>query len=146
MYKNILVAVDGTPVTDTVVDTVMSLARVTLAAVHVLHIKPSDFLYGPVPAVVDLEDSPRAQDIVDAAVGRLRRAGITADGEVLPGQQHLRADAVLRYAHRLGCDLIVLGPGHHAGLGAVLHDSVSRAVVARTPVSVLLVHADPATA
>ncbi|MCI2420015.1 universal stress protein [Saccharopolyspora sp. K220] len=146
MYKNILVAVDGTPVTDTVVDTVMSLAKVTLATVHALHIKPSDFLYGPVPAVVDLEDDQQAQDVVDAALARLRRAGITAEGEVLPGQQQLRADAILQYAHRLGCDLIVLGPGHHAGLGAVLHDSVSRAVVARTPVSVLLVHAGTATA
>lgn len=44
MDRNILVAVNGTPVTETVVDAVISLAEVTLVAVHVLHIKPSDFL------------------------------------------------------------------------------------------------------
>ncbi|WP_425587119.1 universal stress protein [Streptomyces violaceusniger] len=134
-------AVDGSPSTDVVLHAVTSLAELTSASVHVLHIKPADLLYGPVAGTIDLEDDTEARDIVDSAVEQLRTAGVAADGQVLAGQKRLRAEAVLQYAHQRGCDLIVLGPSHHAGLGAALHDSVTRHVVARTPVSVLLVHA-----
>ncbi|MFI6080802.1 universal stress protein [Streptomyces sp. NPDC051217] len=99
MYRNILVAVDGTPAIDAVVDTTMSLAKYARTTMHV---RPSDFLYSPAPAVLGLEDDQRAKDVVDAAVARLRHAGIITNGEMLHGQRRLRADAVLREANRLG--------------------------------------------
>ncbi|WP_329130801.1 universal stress protein [Streptomyces sp. NBC_01476] len=141
MYKNILTAVDGSAHGSAVLDEVTSLAKLTGAAVHVIHIRPSQIIAGGLTGgtVFTVEEAAEAQQVVDDALARLRAAGITADGEVDEGLKEDLAGILVERAAALGSDLIAVGPGHYSGIAALLHTSVSRGVAKAAPVSVLLV-------
>ncbi len=141
MYKNILTAVDGSAHGSAVLDAVASLAKLTGASVHVIHIRPSEVISGGVTAaVVPVEDAEDSRQVVKDALARLREDGVTADGEVDEGLRGELAAILVDRAAELGSDLIAVGPGHYSGISALLHTSVSRGVAKTSPVSVLLVH------
>jgi nucleotide-binding universal stress UspA family protein len=136
MYKRILAAIDSSERSDRVLETVEGLARLTGAAVDVVHVDPSQIVYD---TVVEVEDEQEAQAVVDNALARLKGAGVTAHGRVLTGFRGEIAGLVADQARELGSDLIVLGPGHHTKLGVLFGESVSEKVAFHTPTSVLLV-------
>jgi nucleotide-binding universal stress UspA family protein len=144
MYKNILVALDGTAHGTTVLDAVTPLAKATGATVHVIHIRPLQMLGGSFApsTVVSPEPDADGERIVQEALARLRADGVTADGEVVDGPREDLADLLVRRARALGSDLIAVAPGHHGGIVALLHASVSSGVARIAPVSVLLVHSE----
>jgi nucleotide-binding universal stress UspA family protein len=144
MYKNLLAAVDGTVHGDAVLDAVASLAKLTGATVHVIHIRPLQVLGGAFApsTVVSTEEDADGQRVVDAALARLRGEGVTAEGEVDDGLREDLAAILVERARALGSDLIVVGPGHYSGISTLLHPSVSRGVARTAPVSVLLVHSE----
>lgn len=143
MYKKILAAVDGTPHGAAVLDTVASLARLSGAAVHVIHIRPSRVITDGISGgVYTAEDAAEGRTVVDEALARLRADGVTADGEVDEGLREDLAGILVERAADLGSDLIAVGPGHYSGISALLHSSVSRAVAKAAPVSVLLVRGE----
>jgi nucleotide-binding universal stress UspA family protein len=144
MYKNILAAVDGTVHGAAVLDTVASLAKLTGASVHVIHIRPMQVVGGAFApsAVVSVEEDADGRRVVDEALARLHGDGVTADGEVDDGLREELADILVERARTLGSDLIVVGPGHYSGIAALLHSSVSREVAKTAPASVLLVHSE----
>ncbi|MBP2703774.1 universal stress protein [Microbispora sp. RL4-1S] len=136
MYTRILAAIDRSDRAGRVIETVTDLARLTGAAVHVLHAEESGVVYDQ---VVALEDHETAQAVVDRALARLREEGIKADGEVVEVLHEGVPDAVLDSAREFGADLVVLGPRHHGRIGALLGSSVSHEVALHTPSSLLLV-------
>lgn len=144
MYKNILAAVDGSAHGAAVLDSVVSLAKLTGASVHVIHIRPEqvigDGISGAV--VVPVEEGAAGREVVDEALRRLRAEGITAEGEVDEGLREELAAILVDRAEALGSDLIAVGPGHYRGIAALLHASVSHSVAKAAPVSVLLVRGD----
>ncbi|WP_405579742.1 universal stress protein [Streptomyces sp. NBC_01190] len=144
MYKKILTAVDNSSHGTAVLDAVTSLAKLTGAEVHVIHVLPSQIISGGLTggSVVPVEESAEGRQVVDAAVARLRADGITADGEVDEGLREDLAAILVERAEALGSDLIAVGPGHYSGIAALLHTSVSRGVAKNSPVSVLLVHSE----
>jgi nucleotide-binding universal stress UspA family protein len=143
MYKNILTAVDGSSHGAVVLDAVASLAKLTGATVHVIHIRPSQIIAGGITSTVfPVEESAEGRRVVDEALARLREDGITADGEVDEGLREDLAGILVERAAALGSDLIAVGPGHYSGISALLHTSVSRGVAKTSPVSVLLVHSE----
>jgi nucleotide-binding universal stress UspA family protein len=144
MYKNILAAVDGTIHGTAVLDAVASLAKLTGASVHVIHIRPLQVLGGAFApsTVVSAEEDADGQRVVDEALTRLRGDGVTAEGEVDDGLREELADILVQRARELGSDLIAVGPGHYSGISALLHPSVSRGVAKTAPASVLLVHSE----
>ncbi|GII58875.1 hypothetical protein Pth03_72640 [Planotetraspora thailandica] len=136
MYKRILAAIDSSERSDRVLETVENLARLTGAAVDVVHVGPSQIVYD---TVVDIEDEQEAQKVVDNALARLKDAGVAVQGRVLTGLRGEVANLVADQARELGSDLIVLAPGHHTQLGVLFGESVSEKVAHQTPTSVLLV-------
>ena len=144
MYKNILAAVDGTVHGTAVLEAVSSLAKLSGATVHVIHIRPLQVLGGSFApsAVVSAEEAADSQRVVDEAVARLREDGITAEGEVDDGLREDVAGILVQRAQALGSDLIAVGPGHYSGISALLHSSVSRGVARDAGASVLLVHSE----
>lgn len=146
MYKNILTAVDGSAHGSAVLDAVTSLAKLTGATVHVIHIRPSQVLSGGFTggAVVAVEEAADGRKVVDEALARLRADGVTAEGEVDEGLREDLAVILVERAEALGSDLIAVGPGHYSGIAALLHNSVSRGVAKISHTSVLLVHSNEA--
>lgn len=144
MFKRILAAVDGTPHSAAVVETVGSLAKATGAGVHVIHIRPSQVIGVGLTggAVVTVEEAAEGRQVVDEALARLRAAGVAAEGEVDEGVREDLAAILVDRAAELGSDLIAVGPGHYHGIAALLHVSVSNGVAKTAPVSVLLVRSE----
>lgn len=143
MYKNILAAVDGTSHGAGVLDTVASLAGLTGAAVHVIHIRPSQVITDGISGgVYTSEEAAEGRQVVEDALAQLRAGGVTADGEVDEGLREDLAGILVERAAALGSDLIAVGPGHYSGISALLHSSVSRGVAKASPVSVLLVRSE----
>jgi nucleotide-binding universal stress UspA family protein len=143
MYKNILAAVDGTAHGDGVLGTVASLAKLTGASVHVIHVRPSRVITDGVSGgVYTAEEPAEGRQVVEDALARLRAEGVTAEGEVDEGLREDLAAILVERAADLGSDLIAVGPGHYSGISSLLHNSVSRGVAKSAPVSVLLVRAE----
>jgi nucleotide-binding universal stress UspA family protein len=143
MYKNILAAVDGSAHGTGVLDTVASLAKLTGAAVHVIHVRPSHVVTDGISGGVYTSEEPaEGRQVVEDALAALRADGVTADGEVDEGLSEDLAAILVERAAALGSDLIAVGPGHYSGISALLHNSVSRGVAKSAPVSVLLVRTE----
>ncbi|GAA4575168.1 universal stress protein [Planotetraspora kaengkrachanensis] len=135
MYKRILAAVDNSPRSGRVLETVENLAKLTGAAVDVVHVGASQVVYD---TVVQVEDEREAQAVVDGALARLKEAGVAARGEVLTGLRGDVSNIIVERAQEFGSDLIVLGPARHTQLGVLVGESVSEKVALHTPTSVLL--------
>ena len=134
----ILVAIDGSPTAKSLVAAAERVARARDAAVHVVHVRESRILDG---ATAELEDAPGARSIVDAAVGRLSRAGVPgATGEVLHGIGHhaAAADVVLDLAQRTGPAAVIVGrPAAHGGDPGA--PSLARVLTEQAPCNVVVV-------
>jgi nucleotide-binding universal stress UspA family protein len=135
MFHRILVAVDGTPATQSTVRTTVELALLTGAKVRVLHIDPSEVVYD---TLVGLEDDAAAHRVVDSTVATLRQAGVQADGELLDGLVSDVAAAVQEAAEDFDADLIVVSPHHRSRLAAWFSPSVSDAIAHKSRIAVLL--------
>ena len=111
MFKRILVATDGSPVSERLVLYVEHLARVESAEIIILHAYAPPTDYTSYPGYDQLLASYRAvaQAIVDDMRNALQEYGISAATALRLGPA---ADAILAAAVDLGADLIVLGaPG-----------------------------------
>jgi len=132
----VLAPIDASGQCERVVAAAATVASSMNAAVHIVHVDPD------APALdtdVDTESPGAASKLVTAAVDRLRADGITAEGTVMHGADSDVDDLLLIEARRVGADLIVIGADHRHGLSALLEPSVSKDVVRRANVWVLLV-------
>jgi nucleotide-binding universal stress UspA family protein len=113
MFNRILVATDGSPVSERQVLYVEHLARVESAEIIVLHAYEPPVGYTGYTGYDQLLASYRvvAQAIVDDMSNALQEYGISADIELRLGPA---ADAILAAAVDLDTDLIVIGaPGQN---------------------------------
>ena len=111
MFKRILVATDGSPVSERLVLFVEHLARVESAAIIVLHAYEPPVGYTGYSGYDHLVASYRAvaQAIIDDMRNALQEYGISAAAELRLGSA---AEAILATAVDLDADLIVIGtPG-----------------------------------
>jgi len=111
MFKHILVATDGSPVSERLVLYVEHLARVESAAITVLHAYEPPAEYSGYAGYDQLLAGYRAvaQAIVDDMTNALQEYGISAGTELRMGPA---AEAILAAALDLDADLIVIGtPG-----------------------------------
>jgi nucleotide-binding universal stress UspA family protein len=112
MFKRILVATDGAPVSERQVLYAEHLARVEGAEVIVLHAYEPPERYDGYAGYDQLLESYRAvaQAIVDDMVHAFREYGIAASGELRVGAA---AEAIVAAAADHTADLIVLGTRGH---------------------------------
>ena len=138
MFRNILVAVDGSMNSDRAVEAAAEMARVhdsPLHACHAFHI-PEQY---KTDLVDELEEALEgdAEKILSHAAGVAEAAGVTAETRLL--KKGHPTEAIVSYAQELGADVIVLGVrGKTAGAARAI-GSVSSAVAEQAGCSVLLV-------
>ncbi|HYZ19006.1 MAG TPA: universal stress protein [Gaiellaceae bacterium] len=141
MYRRILVAVDGSQSAEAALDEAIALARDHGARLTLISVAapPRLVLAGPYLAPVPAESQLRqtAEEIVERAAS-LVPDDVAVSTVVRTGPA---AQAILERVEAAGHDLVVMGSRGLGGLGMLVLGSVSRDVLARSPVPVHLVRA-----
>jgi nucleotide-binding universal stress UspA family protein len=138
VFHNILVAIDGSPTATAALEEAIDLARSDGARLVLLSVAapPRWRFTGPtyVPYPTDEELQRAAWDVL-ARAEALVQGDVAVSSVVRVGSP---AAEIVRRAVEGGHDLIVMGSRGHGSLGSLLLGSVSRAVVARSAVPVLV--------
>lgn len=147
MPKRILVAVDGSPMSDAAGAEAVELARDRSAQLRLIHVVDSpyaypDALYGQVSVDFEaLREAWRAagRRVLDRAMDAARQAQVEPEAALVESDGRRPATVIVGEAERWGADLIVMGTHGRRGLERLLMGSVAEGVVRTAPVSVLLV-------
>src|SRR5690349_10332651 len=125
MFRNILVAVDGSQSSGDALTVAIDLAQKYRASICLLH---------AFPHVSDLLGTPQYEHLLEARslIGHsLLESARTRVGDLAPVETQLiegpAAPAILRVAEEDGADLIVLGSRGHGQLAGLVLGSVSNA-------------------
>ena len=140
--RAVLLASEEREIPRAAVDLAARMARRCDAPVHVFTIaRVWGTTFGfPNPGLMPTKaEWDKQHDIVNKAVARLKRKGIEADGRVVGTRA--AAKRIVREAHRLECDAIVMGadPRRHALLRSFMWGQEPHRVRRRARVPVLLV-------
>lgn len=146
MYKRILIATDGSPLSDKAVESGLSLAALTGASVVALKVVPRyprSYFEGGMP--VDASDVKRiegqwgdaAQAMVDAVKAQGAAQGVTV--KAVTAKSDLVAEAVIAAAKKHKCDLIVMASHGRRGVRRLLLGSQTAEVVGHSEMPVLVV-------
>lgn len=140
MYKQILIAVDGSETSRFALDEALKLAHEQGAKVVLLHV------YEPIVTastygVVDLTQAMRneGEKIAADALAEARKAGVEARTRVLDAAGRRVAGVIAEEASAAGVDLLVVGTHGRRGLEHLVLGSVAEGVARRATVPVLLI-------
>lgn len=148
MYKQIVVAIDGTELTPKVLEHAFALGRQTGARVQVVTVTEPSVLVSPGAEFVTLStrglleelekaQAAEAKTILDAAEAAAKVAGIEI--EVRHMRQQYAASGIIAAAEEKHADLIVMGSHGRRGLNRLLLGSQAHEVLAHSKVPVLIV-------
>ena len=151
MYKRILIATDGSPLSDKAVETGLSLAGLsgaTVVALKVVPRYPRSYFDGGLP--VDAADIKRiekqwsdaAQQLVDKVKARGTANGVAVKTTVV--KSDLIAEAVIAAAKKHNCDLIVMASHGRKGLKRLLLGSETQHVLTHSHIPVLVLRPEEA--
>lgn len=141
----ILIAIDASPASTSLLDLVRRYCRPGEHALHVLlaidptfavHDHPTPYTEqekAEYPAACD--EQQLAERVVQHAVATLREAGFDCQGCMVAAQP---VEAIVEQARALDCELIVMGHRHLSRLGRLLDPSISTKVIDRVQVPVLV--------
>jgi nucleotide-binding universal stress UspA family protein len=138
--KAILVAVDGSEISDRAVRHAVDLLSAGLAAeLHLLNVQPN--FGGAISSFVSKEqiDSHHREEGhkgLASAIAITKKAGLDAKVHIGVGRH---GEVVSDYVDKLSAGLVVLGTRGHTGLSGVLLGSVAQDVIAHVNVPVTLV-------
>ena len=135
-FARILVPVDGSPQGGKTVPVALDLARRYQATVTVLHVREHTKYEG---SDVDLGPEASADEIVDAAVGAFREAGLEAHGVIRRVDPGSTPEQIVRVAEEERIDLIVMGTRGMTEWKSLLLGGVANKVVHQAHCPVLLV-------
>jgi nucleotide-binding universal stress UspA family protein len=143
MYKRILIPTDGSELTGRAVAAGVGLAKALGAEVHTLCVK-EPFPYG---AVAEMQPTPPQEffDAQERAAARHVRAvidacdavGVVCHAETIEGLQPW--EAIIEYAGKKGCDLLVMGSHGRSGFATLFLGSETQDVLKHTKIPVLVV-------
>jgi nucleotide-binding universal stress UspA family protein len=146
MYKNILVATDGSPLSDKAVDQAIDLAVVLKAKISVFYASPSYPLPAYAGGVVYEPISKKefaafvteeAEKLLSAAEEKIKKANLECV------RLHVLAatpwEAILDAAQSNGCDLIVMASHGRRGISALLLGSETQKVLTHSSLPVLVI-------
>ena len=123
----VLAAIDGSANDPLVIDRAADLARggrQPVLAVHVRMTKVFD------TGEAGLEDGAAAERIVEAAIERLKGAGVAAEARILDAPAGSAARRVSELAETVNAGVVVVGATHPHDLGDMVHGSFSEALAA----------------
>jgi nucleotide-binding universal stress UspA family protein len=148
MFERIVAAIDRDPERSArIVEAVKELAQRFSSEVLVAHVRefgrPAAMVAptakaGAIPPALHFESEEEAREFVEAAVARLRSAGVRADGQIGTGATGSTARELLAIAQSYGATLIVVGDRGSRVSDALL-GSVAYRIVHRAACPVLLI-------
>lgn len=145
MYQRILVATDGSDLSQTAVSSAIELAAAVGAELVALYVVPrypvSYFEGGITISVQDVartekQWSDKGQAVVDAVREQAETRGVTAKAVV--AQSDLVAESIMAAASKHGCDLVVMASHGRKGIKRVLLGSETQHVLTHSTVPVLV--------
>ncbi|HUW50295.1 MAG TPA: universal stress protein [Sulfuricella sp.] len=145
MHRNILVAVDGSKISDLALREAIDLAKDLHGTLHIVHVVDEVIFNwdGEFGGIFEVLESFRGagQRVLEQAQIQARNAGLEAEGKLLEIQTvgHRIADLIVEEAKNWPADLIVLGSHGRRGLHDLLLGSVADGVMRSATVPVLLV-------
>ena len=143
MYKNILLATDGSPLADRGVDAGIALAKAigarltAVAAIepyHRLAFAPEQLGYTEASYIAHAR--AEAAKLLDAVAAKAAAAGVRLDAVLRESEPP--HEAIIAVAGSHGCDLIVMASHGRGGISALVLGSVTGKVLARTSIPVLV--------
>jgi nucleotide-binding universal stress UspA family protein len=139
MFKNILLAFDGSDCSNKALVYAGNLAERYGAALWLVHIFPhtSDMLGYEDFEKLFAKRKSAAQTVVDGALERLDSSKIKVHTELQEGPE---AESILKAAENLQADLIVMGTRGFGAVKGLLIGSVSRKVIHYASCPVMVVH------
>lgn len=149
MYKRILMAVDGSPVSGRALGEAIQLAESQGAEVLLIHVVDEWPLAAGDIAAVNLDVGAQrfredGRALLREAEGRVRHAGVAVTSVLLEELGVPVGECIVNRAREWPADLIVCGTHGRRGVRRVLLGSTAEYVMRHTPVPVLLVRAsDP---
>ncbi|KEA63068.1 Universal stress protein [Marinobacterium lacunae] len=143
MYQHLLVPIDGSALSDAMVEQAITFARSLNARVTFFHARP-DFgassdgalLEAMAPDAFSVAARGNSNGITSRAEAASFAAGVSASSLIKTSDHPERT--ILAAAKELGCDLIFMASHGHRGLKGVLHGSVTRKVLQDTTLPVLV--------
>ncbi|MEO8013385.1 universal stress protein [Polaromonas sp.] len=145
MYKRILVATDGSDLSQTAVRSAIELAAAIgaeLVALYVVPRYPVSYFEGGITISVDdiarteKQWSDKGQAVVDGVQEQAMAQGVTARAVV--AQSDLVAESIMSAATKHGCDLVVMASHGRKGIKRVLLGSETQHVLTHSTVPVLV--------
>jgi manganese transport protein len=140
VYRRILVPLDHSAKDRAAVAHAAAMARQHGATIHLLHIEEGAIsqIYGPDAATAEVSQGERYfHDIISA----LRRDGLNAELIIAHGRDP-RAE-IIRVAHEIRPDLVVMGAHGHTGIKDVIFGNTINGVRHKVDAPVLVVASDP---
>lgn len=145
MYKRILVATDGSPLSEKAVEAGLSLASLsgaTVVALKVVPRYPRSYFEGGMPVDeadvkrIEKQWSEAAQAMVDEVKVRGTEEGVTVKPVI--ARSDLVAEAVIAAAKKHKCDLIVMASHGRKGIKRLLLGSETQHVLTHSHIPVLI--------
>lgn len=145
MYKKILIATDGSDLSDKAADSGIELAALSggeLLALRVVPRYPVNYFEGGISlqagevAQVERQWTQAAQETVQAVAARAGARGVKAQG--LTAQGDLVAEAIIAAAEKHGCDLIIMASHGRRGLTRLLLGSETTHVLTHSQIPVMV--------
>ena len=137
MYRNILLAYDGSPAGDEALNQVIAIASADRTVIHLLVvIEPADSVL-PIEGMYFARQTATsdADTVLEHGLQSLRLHGLS--GHTLVRQGH-PAEQIAQCAREVGADLVVVGHRKQNAIVRWLNGSVSAAMLNRAPCSVLV--------
>jgi nucleotide-binding universal stress UspA family protein len=147
MYKNILVATDGSKLSNQAVKTAVGMAKqlgAKLVAAYVMPEYPSQvfaegaaFTQYVTPNQFLQEQRSHAREVLEGVQSMAAKAGVSADTEAI--QKRTPYEGIIAAAKRRKCDLIVMASHGRRGLAGMILGSETQKVLTHSKVPVLVV-------
>lgn len=150
MYQHILIPVDNSPISLSVVQEAARFAKMCpdakIRLIHVINLAEATteaIVYSTVQHEEKREEQVRnaGQKVIDAALTAAKNAGFEPEARIKEVWNQDTAEVILREAEKWGADIILMGTHGYGGLQHLLLGSVAEGVLRHTHVPLLLVRA-----
>jgi nucleotide-binding universal stress UspA family protein len=145
MYSRILVATDGSPLSQKAVESAVALAKLCnaeLVALNVVDVYPQTYFEGGLTSQseevkrTEQQWLARGQAIVDTVRDSARSQGVQTTAITLTSDQV--SDAILKTSEKYQCDVIVMASHGRRGIERLLLGSETQHVLTHTSLPVLI--------
>jgi len=142
MFKHILAATDGSPVSQGAMRSAVGLARLANAQLTFLHCSVPFDVYSVDPLATAQRElyegavEKAAHEVLEECTQLARDAGVKSDCEHAFAERPY--EGILDVSGKLGCDLIVMGSHGRGGLAGFVLGSQTQKVLSGTKVPVMV--------